>query len=320
MPATSTATRCAWTPLTIGFFLWSGATALLCEDVMHTGQVTVQHALMPLLTASTVAAAVFAHKRFRAWKPLGFLMFAALAVLGSGLTIYSTIGRVASTNEGQASEARAGNEALQRKLADLDHAKAEQKKECRVIGKRCSAWNARVDQITAELDGKSTRAENPRIDAAVMFITTLTNADAGKVRAIIAALEPVSLPLFLEFGSIVFFAAAFPHRKQLTLSQPTRMEKVESVQLCLEKEESVQPFQTTREQALTDLRKLNACGSQRFLADKWGVSEGQVSKWMQGWERDGQIDRTRNGKSKATLALPPPAPERRRLGHMARIN
>ena len=95
MPAMTHATRIAWFPAIIGFSLWTGATALLCEDAYHSGHITVQHALMPVLTASTVAAAVFAHKRLGQWKVFAAFVIALLAVLGSGLTVYGTIGRVA---------------------------------------------------------------------------------------------------------------------------------------------------------------------------------------------------------------------------------
>ena len=49
-------------PALLGLGLWLGATALLCEDVFHSGHVTIIHALQPLLTAGTVAAAVWVHQ------------------------------------------------------------------------------------------------------------------------------------------------------------------------------------------------------------------------------------------------------------------
>ncbi len=41
-------------PVLLGLSLWAGATAILCEDVFHSGHLSVTHALQPLLTAGTV--------------------------------------------------------------------------------------------------------------------------------------------------------------------------------------------------------------------------------------------------------------------------
>src|SRR5688572_16858232 len=125
----------------IGTALWLGATAMLVEDAFHSGQLTVTHAMQPLLTAGTVAAAVWVHRARWFAKP-GFL---TLALLGSLVTVYGTMGRQAESGDGRHAKAAATNAAYSRKLADLQHAKAEQARECRVIGKRCQAWNERVD-------------------------------------------------------------------------------------------------------------------------------------------------------------------------------
>lgn len=292
MPVTESATRIAWMPFLLGFSLWTGATALLLEDAYITGHITVQHALMPVLTASTVAAAVFVHKRLMQLKLFASAVFALLAILGSGLTVHGTMGRVANQSEVQASEARTGNEAYQRKLADLEHAKGEQKRECKVRGQRCALWDLRVDTLTRELEGRTTVSENPRIDAAVRLAVLLTGVEPSKVRSILQALEPVSLPLFLEFGSIVFFASAFPTVKVSTVPEHLQSAPAETV---------VKVF--TLADAHADFQQLKASNSQAFLADRWGVSESTVSRWLTQWQNEGLVHRARNGKRK-TLALP----------------
>ena len=49
-------------PVLLGLSLWAGATAILCEDVFHSGHFSITHALQPVLTAGTVAAAVWVHR------------------------------------------------------------------------------------------------------------------------------------------------------------------------------------------------------------------------------------------------------------------
>lgn len=76
-----------------------------------------------------------------------------------------------------------------------------------------------------------------------------------------------SLPFYLEFGSIIFFASAFPHVKQTE-------RKIEGVVTV-----SLEPSETatklyTRDDALEDFRKLDHVGAQHLLADRWGVARG----------------------------------------------
>lgn len=305
----------AWLPATIGFLLWAGATTLLAEDAIRSGNISVQTALTPLITASTVAAAVMAHHRLMQWKVLTAAMFAILAVLGSGLTVYGTLGRIAEQHEGKTASRKGANDDYKRKEGELAKAAVAADRECATLGKRCLAWQSRVNQLTAELAGLVVVSEDPKIDAAVNFISLLSGADAKWIKKLLSALEPVSLPFFLEFGSIVFFAAAFPHRKCLLASK----EALTLPPLQTASDASVAKSFSVAD-ARRDLQQLKACNSQAFLASRWGVSESTVSRWLQAWQAEGTINRTRDGKNKATLALPSPEPARRRLGHMASIN
>ena len=77
-------------PALLGLSLWLGATAILCEDLFHSGHLTIAHALQPLLTAGTVAAAVWVHRARWFAKPA----FLVLALIGSLATLYGTMGRL----------------------------------------------------------------------------------------------------------------------------------------------------------------------------------------------------------------------------------
>jgi len=63
----------------------------------------------------------------------------------------------------------------------------------------------------------------------------------------------------------------------------------------------------SKSDALRDFSAMRSSGSQKFLADRWGVSESAVSKWLASWHESGAINSQRKGKAKtAVLALPPP--------------
>jgi hypothetical protein len=104
------------------------------------------------------------------------------------------------------------------------------------------------------------------------------------------------LPLFLELGSVLFFAAAFPK---------TGRKVRESETLALKCEE-IETVSLGKDAALRDFRSMRQAGAQKLLAQRWGVSESTVSKWLHAWETDGLVNRKRNGKEKPVLALPAP--------------
>ena len=280
-------------PALLGLSLWLGATAILCEDLFHSGHLTITHALQPVLTAGTVAAAVWVHKARWIAKPA----FLVLALIGSLATLYGTMGRQATAKDDTEATIQATNRTYGDKTADLRAAKVEQARECKSIGKRCEAWNARVDKLTGELSGIVVKSTDPKADA-VARIVTLAGGNGGKAREIVAAFDPIVLPLFLEFGSIVFFAVAFPHRRRVQAS---------ATEGNHEQPITVAARVYTQCEALRDFRQLRAVGSQQFLAERYGVDKSTVSRWLQAWETEGHVARKRAGKERAVRALPAPA-------------
>ena len=190
----------------IGFCLWLGATAVLCEEALRAEHLSVTHALQPLLTAGTIAAAVWAHRARWFVKP-GILL---LALLGSVVTVYGTMGRQAESGDTRHAEAVAANAALSRKQADLAHAKAEQARECRVIGKRCQAWNDRVDALSASLEGRAAVTVDPRQAAVVKLVRCEPGRRAHRASGV--RIGPIALPLFLEWGACCFSRRLFLSR------------------------------------------------------------------------------------------------------------
>lgn len=273
----------------VGLALWLGATALLCEGVFHSGHLTITHALQPVLTAGTVAAAIWVHRARWLAKPA----FLVLALIGSLATLYGTMGRQATAKDDTEATIQAANRTYGDKQSELRAAKVEQARECRTIGKRCEAWNARVDKLTGELSGIVVKSTDPRADA-VARLVTLGGGNGAQAREIVAALDPIVLPLFLEFGSIVFFAVAFPHTRR---AQPAATVGNHEQPI------TVAARVYTQGEALRDFRKLREVGSQQFLADRYGVNKSTVSRWLQAWESEGYIVRSRSGKGRAVRSL-----------------
>ena len=288
--------RIAAVPCLVGLLLWIGATALLCEDALRTAHLTINHALQPLLTAGTVAAAVYAHHRIASWRLLSGAAFLALALLGSVATVYGTLSRTATARDAAQADAMASNRQLALKSEALEAAKREAARECKPIGPRCKDWLARVDALTAEMAPLRALAVDPRANV-IGSLADLLGFDGARTKAIVAVLDPVVLPLFLELGSLVFFAVAFPHRRNRLQPTATGGNREATVESCA-------PW--TQAAALHDFRHLGNSGAQWQLASRWGVDKSTVSRWLRQWEGDGLIQRRRDGRQKLVLALPAP--------------
>ena len=293
--------------LAVGVVLWLGATALLLEDAWRSGHATAAHLMMPVLTSGTVLAAVLCHHRLASLRLLSGVGFLLLALLGSLATVYGTLGRQAEAHDTRSAAAVAANrtvrlrqEALAGARSSLSAAEAEVARECRGgFGKNCAGWRstlaerqAEVRRTEAELSTMAAVPVDARMDAVVRLAMLLGANDEAWLRAVVAALDPVLLPLFLELGSILFFSAGFPAEPRETVRTDAETDS--------DHEETVRgPW--SQDQALADLRAMTARNvymDQRFLAARWGRSKGTVSRWMADWEADGVVVRSRDGKSK----------------------
>jgi hypothetical protein len=283
-------------PASIGILLWGAATALLLEEAIHAGRYDVATMATPILTAATVAAACLAHMRFARLRLIGGAGFLLLALLGSAVMVSGTLGRLAEAKDGKEAAVQTVNRTYGEKQGALDAAKVSAKAECKVMGPRCKDWQSRVDVLTRELSGLVVRSADPKADA-IARLVSLVGGDGEQAKAIVQAFDPVTLPLFLEFGSVLFFGAAFHARK------PSRKQGTDNASEGTVEEPAGSWSQAM---ALRDFQTMRQAGAQQFLSAKWGVAESTVSRWLATWERDGLISRRKEGKCKATLALPAP--------------
>jgi CBS domain-containing protein len=262
-------------PVIVGTLLWGAATALLLEDALHSGRYDVATMATPILTAATVAAACLCHARLRDWRILGAAGFLLLALLGSAVMVSGTLGRLAEAKDGKEATVQAVNRTYGEKQDALTEAKAAAKRECVKRGPVCTGWQQRIDQLTAELSAIVVRSSDPKADA-IARLVSLVGGNGERAKAIVAAIDPVTLPLFLELGSVLFFGAAFGHRPRSNAIERNRDAIVEQPSVL----------------------------NQLELAKVWGVHPSTASRRLRKLEAAGQVRRHRDGRS--VLALPAP--------------
>ena len=284
-------------PLLIGSALLIASVVLVSEDVLNGHPLTATTAIQPLLVLGATAAAVLAHHRAIQLHLLAACVFGVLAVAGSGLVVFNALARTAGMQDAQHAAGMRSARALDSKLAELRTAKDGAAKECRVLGERCKAWQARVDALQAASDGMEVRAVDPRADT-IAAMATLVGLDGTWVRALVLAFAPASLPVWIELAAAAFLAAAFPASRN--------RQQFQTVPAASEGTVSIPSHAWSQAAALRDFQAMRQSGAQQFLAQKWGRAESTISRWLAEWERDGLIRRNRVGKEKATLALPPP--------------
>jgi hypothetical protein len=216
--------------------------------------------------------------------------------------VFNSIGRTAADKDARVADALAMNRQLRLKEEALEAAKAGAAQECRRIGPRCKAWQARIDELTAEMAPLRAVEADPQA-AAVARLVALVGADAA--REVVAAIQPAAIPTFLELGAIILLGVAFPHRRKphnvgpVTAVAPVAPGVVHQLEVL-----PTGRFNET--EALRDFQRMRNAPSQAQLAQAWGVDKSTVSRWLGIWEISGVIKRRRDGRHKQVLALPAP--------------
>lgn len=241
----------------------TGATALLVRDGLDTG-FTIDHALMPLLVGMTILSAHLAWQAITERRAAG-IGLALLAIFGSGLTIYETMGRRAEVRDAKMlaatdSENRRAN--LQAQIDDAKKTLAWSDKdraaecagapspipatwpECRRKTGTVSALKAQIDANQKELATIKHVPVDPKGER-IAAIAGFFGANAASTKASVALFEPFLLPLFLELGSIFMFGFGVGHRvvadpRQIEVAEPEFDDK--DLMPLPPKEDNVLPF------------------------------------------------------------------------------
>lgn len=281
-----------------GILAAAGATALLVRDGFETG-FTLDHALMPVLVAITILSAHLAWQALREWS-LTAIGLAFLAVFGSALTIYETMGRraeIRDTKTMTAAASEAKRTRLETKLSDtqrtLKYADEGRALECAGAPNpipnswpECRRKTGHVDALKAQIGMMKADLATLKpvpVDAKaerVAAIASFFGASNGMVKSAVGTFEPFLLPLFLELGSIVLFAFGVGHtttKRETSVKVPSKPEPVRPATAITERDFSIDPI--TDEEIDEIKRVLGMRGlMNKELAAKLGVSEGQCSK------------------------------------------
>lgn len=219
---TTTAARLA---IFAGAVATAAALAILSADAFKSGHWDLSHVLMPAIVGITILSGHLFGTALRGWKLPSAAGFAVLFALGTGLTVYTSVGRQATTADQAMASAEAVNKELADKTAEVkaarirrDQADTEATKE--MTGQkclsRCQAWKTRVADIQARIDileagirrigGHQVVAPNAE---RVANILAMIGYDKANTKAVFIQLEPFFYSLFFEIGALVAFGYGF---------------------------------------------------------------------------------------------------------------
>ena len=155
-----------------------------------------------------------------------------LALFGSGLTIYETMGRRAEMRDAKTLAASSNAERRHRLQAEIEDAKTTLKwsekdrasecagapspipaawPECRRKTGTVNALKAQIARNQAELDTIKPVPVDPKGER-IAAIAGFFGVNSSITTALVALFEPFLLPLFLELGSIFLFGFGIGHR------------------------------------------------------------------------------------------------------------
>lgn len=215
---------------------------LLGSSLLRPAEWTQYHANALFLVFLTIA---FLHMRGSAWQSgnktaaCGFVLAAAL---GTALIVGQSVGRQAEATGATMMSAADINTRIARKLSDLDAAKSRLSNATRMAdkemtgqrcGPRCSAWRQNASDITnsvKQIEGElAALGPQKPVNAKAEKIADLAEVfGVPRQRAIAfwTLFEPFALALLCEFGSVLSFSYAFPHRT--VVKQAVRPAKLET--------------------------------------------------------------------------------------------
>lgn len=324
-------TRARPLAIVVGALATLGALAILLAEPIQTGNWRLDHFMLPLVVAITIAAGHLVGAAVRGLRPLATAGFLMAFLIGTALTVYSSVGNQREKMGARASTAEAHNLAVSDKRAELaksrrslalseDMLKSAQArlpaachggngKDCKGVTATIAVYQsaikgdrATVGEVEADLARLGgTHVARPKAEALGELAAVVFGVDGNKVALIASTLEPFSYSLLFEITAIVAFGYGFGHsRRQPIVAVPVSTENEETEPLAIEN----RPHD--KAEALADLLTLLGTGktipSQDYLAERWQRSKACVSKWVSEWETRELVTRQQIGKCKQTEA------------------
>ena len=239
-----------------GVVLATGTLAILLEDVlMHEAQFTLKHWLTLVTVAGTMMVGHLADlaRRHRHW--ISLAGFTALFLAGTGLVVYSSVGRQAEKTMLSSAEhddvVQKRNDLKSKLVTESAVLKAKQDAadaECKTgDGRRCRGARAVATVWAESVAGLEARIEKlapakPVAPEAEQFATVAAalGYDSEQVKALAMLLAPFFTTLFLEFGSIVSFGFAFSLAEATEGSDRVHQQAVDRVEWVVRRKHGFQ--------------------------------------------------------------------------------
>lgn len=220
-----------------GLTATGGALAILLADPVTTGNWRLDHVLLPVVVGITIAAGHLCGSALRGWRILPGLGFASVFMIGTLLTVYSSVGAQKSgAGARQAVEVAYHNDAIEAKRAEIEHARvrfrqaeatADREMSGERCGPRCKDWRLRAKEVQAhigQLEGELQSLGAPQIapSKARPFAEAMgvLGFDRAQIEKVAAVFEPFAYSLLFELTAIIAFGYGFAGKKRRPAPEP----------------------------------------------------------------------------------------------------
>lgn len=330
-----------WLARAVGVAGIAAAVAISCQEAFATGHWSLEHVLIIGVILITVAAGHLLWDAVKDWKAFSAIGFAILFGLGTGVTLYNSIGRQAAIADKAMLSATSTNNRIARLETDLEDRRTKQKEAEREVSAQtksrckqiCEDWKTLAREIKGEIKEMETELADlgPAVPVApkagrVAQVLAWAGYDEESTKAFLVLIDPFILTLWAELTAIVGLSYGFPSAprakraktetpKTETVATVPAVETVkETVAETVVEPETVAPVSVvsldslrfTRQQAETDILEIVARGetvpAQDVLSDRWHVPKGTVSRWLGAFEERGIIQRNSVGRCKTVSA------------------
>lgn len=233
MRANSTPARAL--AIALGVIASGGALYILLKDDVMAGRWSDAFVLVPIMIVIALAAGHLAVEAFRSRKLLAALGFTIAFVMGSALTVYTSVGKQAESSDSQilsAEDSTKRRASIETEIADVQRsinwARPDMLKacmgapeplppnawpECRRRRASVQAFEQRLPELKKDLESLGSRKPVAAdADRVAKVIHMLFGLDEKHVKAVLIVIKPFAFSLLFELTAIAAFGFAFGHR------------------------------------------------------------------------------------------------------------
>lgn len=302
------------------------AVMLHSPDGENPHALTLDHALMPVVILLTITAGHYAPKAFGEWRLASGLGWLAVAIVGTTVTLYTSLGRQNAVTDSQiksveeinrqrrelSAKITATSKLLEKSMSEQSTrcAKSLNTDSCRGTLLNVKSFTSTVERLQKQLrELGPERTVAPRATRLAETVALFTGWDAEVLRTRVMALEPFAYAILFEIGALVAFGYAFTRSKEATvIPRPASSADAATPQEVTGP--SVEPLaprprrSVSKTEARAQVAEIPSVNRQDELADRLGVHKSTMSRWLKQWERDGLVTRENSGRAKTVMRCP----------------